>query len=339
MSNENQNQGRQEDDAWGSMGFDSPEHQAAPSEESSASDPYGGGQENTFVPEDEVVDVEAAPKKKSKAGIYVAIGIVILIAAAIVWTIFSKMMSVISPASADAGVVVSTPGGDIRPLESAPEPNVALPGGSSIQPASPVAVASPAGGETTSPSGVITESSQPAASPPAASPVAVAASPSASCPDTSDKDREIQALRDQLDAARAKVSDLEAKLKKPAASKPAAAAAPKPTASQAQASSSQNKIVRGKFVEQKPEAKPSEPQVVAADVVRAPVAPQDMRPLTGYSIRAIYPNTGDHKSAHLVDPSGKNVVVRVGDVLRTGARIIRINVDEWRVVTTDGEIR
>jgi hypothetical protein len=294
---------------------------------------------------DDVLDVDVSPKKKSKAGIYAGVILVGILVLAVVGTIFSKVMAVMSPASGPAEGVVSTPAGDIRPLEGAQAPSVALPGGAfPVEPAASPGQSSLAA----APAAIEPGSSQPVdvAQPSlAGAPVAACAPVAAvSCPDTSAKDREIAALKSDLDAANSRVADLESKLKKPVASKPAAT--PKVAPSASRVASGQNKVVRGKFegIEEKKEAvRADEARAMveatpAVQPARAMVRPQDVAPLTGYRLRAIYPNTGDHKSAHLVDPAGKNVVVRVGDVLRTGARVLRINVEEWRVVTTDGEI-
>lgn len=350
MSNENKHDEFDQGDAWGEMGLGGADQQASGGQ---PGDSYVDPHSSEYVspdgaaggnPGEEVVDVEAAPKKKSKAGIYAAIAIVGVIALVVVWAIFSKMMAVMSP-NRGADQAVSTLPGDIRPLEAQPqEPAVALPGGA--VPAQTEAPAAPAAAPVEAVT-VQAPAAQPAvaAAPAQSTPVAACApSAAAVCADTSGKDREISALKDDLEASKSRVAELESKLKKPVASKPVAS---KPVQSSL-AASGQNKIVRGKLNEQKTDAKPTEQtqavvQPVTAPVVSAaPVAPVEKKDAGGpssFRLRAIYPNTGDYKAAHLVDPSGKNIVVRVGDSLRSGARVTAINVDDWRVITTEGEIR
>lgn len=59
--------------------------------------------------------------------------------------------------------------------------------------------------------------------------------------------------------------------------------------------------------------------------------------LTRYRIYAIYPNVGEHQSAHLVSQSGQPLVVRVGDSIGT-ARVKKIDAATWEVQTTEGVI-
>ena len=78
----------------------------------------------------------------------------------------------------------------------------------------------------------------------------------------------------------------------------------------------------------------------SATVIDEPSSAAGRALLSSFKIYSIYPNSGDHLSAHVVDSLGRGHVVRVGETIKgTGARVTKIDPDSWRVQTTDGEIR
>lgn len=351
----NDTQASHEEDTWAGLGLGD-----EPGTDGGVNGPHGGGDllsdraegggyggddgHHDIGGEAGVVDVEEAPKKpKSKVGIYAAVAVAGVIALAIVWAIIGKMMAVMSPNKGADGVVSSA---EIKPLDSGQ--TTAIPGGLAGQDHGaapqeqilldsnaqvPVASASsPAALQVGAAPAVPTTvgGTMPGAAPSSA-PVAsaVAAAPAAAClvVDTSAKDREIAGLKSSLGTANDRIRELEAKQQSKPAAKPVAKAANK---------SSQNKIVRGKPADVKVDVK--EAAAPAAALAATPDA-EKSAPLPAYRLYAVYPNTGEYKAAHLVDPAGKNEVVRVGSKLRNGATVLKIDADAWRVQTTDGDIR
>lgn len=369
MSNEHQHPSDHavdhEPDAWANLGLDD-----APAHEGGAHEPgadggFAGAGDDHDEHHSEVVDIEETPKKpKSKVGIYVGVAVACLVALAIVGAIVSKVMSVMSPRKS-AEDIATAPGGDIKPLDGSVAP--AIPGGIATQDsAGPQEQVLPGGNGQIPAQAASAPTAPPVAGlapantvgqaagngqPPAAPAPAVVATPAvgttppvaAACPvvDTSAKDSEIASLKSSLESAKARVHELEAKQQSKAAEKSAAKAPSKPAVAAAR---NQSKVARGKPADTKAKADVKE----AAESPAAPVASaatatsadkKDQFPLSAYRITAIFPNTGDYKAAHLIDPNGKNAVVRVGDKLRNGATVTKIDVDAWRVQTSDGEIR
>jgi hypothetical protein len=303
---------------------------------------------------EEVLDIETTEKPKSKAGLYAAIALVVLVLLGVVAFIGSKVYFTLYP---DAGGPVAA---DSRPLDLPPASPVmgdpaaqpAMPGGG-LQAAPPMGVAGPAAPiiATVPPAGMAP--SQPPAGGPGPSgpsgPTVPQASIAPVCgPDLSatvaQKDREIAALRAELDAL----------LKKVAAAEKAAAAR-KSSASKAQSENTRSAAATSP----KPAAKPAAPSVAKpaeapaasqpqaqakpVEAIATPQAAKDQDEPRGqlarFKLHAVYPNTGEFQSAHLIDrTNGRNVVVRVGDVI-FGARVTRIDSDSFRVQTTAGEIR
>lgn len=364
MSNEHQQPSDHEPDAWANLGLDDvPPHDGSAHEPGADGGFAGASDEHEH--HSEVVDIEETPKKpKSKVGIYVGVAVACLVALAIVGAIVSKVMSVMSPRKS-AEDIATAPVGDIKPLDGSSAP--AIPGGIATQdstgpqeqvlvggngqapaqaasaPSSPQVAGSAPGNAT----GQAVGNAQPTAAPVAAvvaTPAVGSAPPAAAaCPvvDTSAKDSEIASLKSSLELANARVRELEAKQQSKAAEKSVARPASKPAVATAR---NQSKVARGKPADTKDKAVVKEtaesPAAAAASTATATsVDKKDQFPLSAYRITAIFPNTGDYKAAHLIDPNGKNAVVRVGDKLRNGATVTKIDVDAWRVQTSDGEIR
>jgi len=300
-----------------------------------------------------VVDVEETPKKpKSKVGIYVGVAIASVIVVAIVWAIVGKMMTVMSSNKGDEEVLNSTATVDIKPLEGSQaaaihgglagqdqgatqhdqvpiDGNAQLPSSSAsgptlvAVPATPTTSGTSAPVANTAPATTVTSGNETRVP-------AAAGNLAAACPvvDTSEKDREISDLKTSLKTANDRIHELQAKQQATPAARPVAKTASKPRQSAAHVPT-KNKAVR---------SKPGDVKEARESSAGAPEAGKPGH-LSDYHLFAVYPNSGEHKAAHLVDPAGKNAVVRVGDKLRTGATVLKIDVEAWRVQTTDGDIR
>lgn len=340
--------------SWDEIGYgDSQKEQT----EGAAGDQFDfadGQSDSRQAQEESVVDVDSAepeskPKGGSKVGLYAGVAVAALLALGVVGFIGSKVYSIMFP---DTGAMA----GDPRPLEMPPagiQAQPAIPGGGEVaqqqplqQPAQPNETIIATGPTAAAQPPFAIAASQPGAVPPAtpANPQPVVTQPAGQAcgpdlkPVLAEKDREIESLRADLEALRQKLAAAE-KPKKPAvsqaASKPAAAAKtvvakqdkkPEPAKTESAGAAPAQTVIQSAQMDT-----PARATASAADEARGQLA--------RYKLRAIYPNTGDFQSAHLVDQvSGKNIVVRVGDII-FGARITGIDGAAFVVKTTLGDIR
>lgn len=294
---------------------------------------------------EEVVDVDAneQPEKKSRAGTFAIAGVALVVGLGVVGVIGSKMMSILSPSGAKQARVEN-----VRPLQQPLEPTqpvVAMPGGMPSKQVSETVIASPS------------PPSPAAAQPPASTvvqPPAVATADPVLAQDCKPDKAELDALRKELDAANAKLAAIDAEKQRLAdarakRSQPQRYAQKKPATSQRKVAVAPKKEKPAAVVAETPApAVPAEskPVTTAGNVETKSLgtggnvaeAGDKKSSLPGYSLIAMYPNTGDFKAVHLRDARGRNVVVREGEQLGT-ARVTRIDPKDWLVETTEGVIR
>lgn len=325
-------------------------------EETTGGQPDGSLEEGGFHESDgmdqrqgdpeEVVDVDASeqPKKKSRVGAFAIAGVSLIVGLGAVGAIGSKVMSILSPPGPQQARMES-----VRPLQQpldAPQPAVAMPGG--IQ---QTKVDEPAVSPVSPPDSAVAE--VPAApSPQIAMPVTRPENKAITQECDADKS-ELDALRRELDEKNAKLAAIDAEKRRLAdarakrkASAPRYAKKREPPARTKVASAPQQ-TAAVKAVATPVDPAQSKPVATAGDIEAKPLASESVvsvatvdktARLPGYSLIAMYPNTGDFKAVHLRDSRGRNVVVREGELLGS-ARVTKIDPTDWLVETTEGVIR
>jgi hypothetical protein len=315
------------------------------------------GRQQRVTP-DNVVTAEDVDIKspKNKVPIYVAAGLFSLIGLGAAGFILMKLMDGMSEPTNEPIMEMA------RPLESPQSASLSMPGGSQ---SAPGAVAGPAPvGDTAL---AVTTSVVPAQAASAAAPVATTAVPAT--PVASVAAPVVSVV------AAAPVSDKPVS-EKSISSKPAVSTVANPTVKTAKVSSQdtanssrvrgaeritprsqaapvksapakvktpQNQLANSQDA-QKPASTSAAPtrdsveRFEDARFVERVIEPSRI-PSETYRIIAISPSTGDYLMAHLKSSNEKNVIVHVGDVLPSGARVTGIDPGGWRIVTTAGVIR